>query len=178
MSRKEIEVFKYVKDVNRLLRDGGLLLVSKTEESTPNVMTIGWGFLGTMWAKPVFVVAVRRSRHTYSLMEKSDSFTVCLPSRDMEKVLDTCGTKSGRDMNKIKELGLTSSDGKSVKSHYIEECPVHYECKIVYKDAVMPGQLDEELESIIYPRSDMHVLYYGEIKGVYATEEADEILSI
>ncbi|MES0325661.1 MAG: flavin reductase family protein, partial [Candidatus Bathyarchaeia archaeon] len=88
--RNEVDNFQYVVETNKLMRKGGLLLVSEGEEGKPNAMTIGWGFLGTMWSKTVFIVAVRYSRHTYKLMEESDSFTVCLPSKDMEKALEYC----------------------------------------------------------------------------------------
>lgn len=173
MNRRKIDVFDYVEDVNRLMRDGGLLLVTKKNESDPNAMTIGWGFLGTMWRKPVFVVAVRLSRYTYEVMEDSDSFTVCLPSHKMKNVLEVCGSKSGRDMNKFKELGLTEGESVSIKTPYIEEAPVHFECKIIYKDIVELGKLPREVESEVYPNKNVHMLYYGQVMGVYAVKEAN-----
>ena len=175
MNRRKIDVFDYVEDVNRLMRDGGLLLVTKTDESEPNAMTIGWGFLGTMWRQPVFVVAVRFSRHTYELIEKSDSFTVCLPSHHMKNVLEVCGTKSGRDINKFKELGLTEGESVLIKTPYINEAPVHFECKIIFKNAVELGQLPKDLESEVYPNKNMHMLYYGQVMGVYAVKEAHDL---
>ncbi len=172
--RDKVDCFKYVVETNKLMRDGGLLLVSKDEN--PNAMTIGWGFLGTMWSKPVFVVAVRYSRYTYKLLEGMDSFTVCLPSKDMEDVLTVCGTKSGRDMDKFKELKLTPVDGETVDAPYIEECPVHFECKVVYKDEMAEGRLAEPLQGQMYGTKDWHVLYYGEILGCYEAADVDESL--
>jgi flavin reductase (DIM6/NTAB) family NADH-FMN oxidoreductase RutF len=139
-------------------------------------MTIGWGFLGTMWRKPVFVVAVRHSRHTFKLMEESDSFTVCLPSKEMSEALEVCGTKSGRDMDKFVKFGYTSVKSKTVDAPYIKECPVHYECKIIYKDDLEPGVLPREIEDDVYPSKNMHMLYYGEISGTYAVDTAEKIL--
>ncbi|MBN2336207.1 flavin reductase family protein [Candidatus Bathyarchaeota archaeon] len=159
------------------MRSGGLFLVAKGKDGKPNAMTIGWGFLGTMWSKPVFVVAVRLSRHTHKLLEESDSFTVCLPAKGMEEWLNVCGTKSGRDIDKFSELGMTAAPSKKVKAPNIGECPVHVECEIVYRNEMKPGQLMKAIEDNVYPTKDLHVLYYGEIKGVYAAENAGKNLA-
>jgi flavin reductase (DIM6/NTAB) family NADH-FMN oxidoreductase RutF len=170
--RKNVEIFQYVAETNKLMRKDGILLVAKGKDK-PNTMTIGWGFLGTMWSRPVFVVAVRHSRHTFKLLEASDSFTVCLPAKGMEEALDGCGTKSGRDIDKFKEFNFTAVKGEKVEAPYIKECPVHFECKIIYKDDLLPGVLPKEVEGDVYPSKNMHMLYYGEIKGAYAEEDAD-----
>lgn len=166
--REKVDPFEFVVEANRLMREGGLFLVTAGKDGKPNAMTIGWGLMGTMWRQPFFTVAVRLSRHTYKLLEEGDNFTVCLPSKGMEKALDVCGTKSGRDIDKFKELELTSKQGYAVDAPYIVECPVHYECKVAYKTEVKPGQLDRVLEMDVYPGGDYHVLYFGHIIGVFA----------
>jgi flavin reductase (DIM6/NTAB) family NADH-FMN oxidoreductase RutF len=171
--RDQVNEFKYLAEASRLLRSNGLFLVTQGKKGKPNAMTIGWAFLGTMWRRPVFVVAVRLSRHTHSIIEDSDSFTVCLPGKDMEEWLDFCGTKSGRDVDKFKELGMTAAKGIAVKSPYIEECPVHFECQILYKDEMKPGRLIKAVEEEVYPTKDLHTIYYGEVKGVYEVEDAE-----
>ncbi|TRO51287.1 flavin reductase family protein [Candidatus Bathyarchaeota archaeon] len=158
------------------MRNDGILLVAEGKDKKPNTMTIGWGFLGTMWSKPVFVVAVRHSRHTFKLMEEADSFTVCLPAKGMAEALEVCGTKSGRDMDKLKTYNWKAVKGKKVDAPYIKECPVHFECRIIYKDDLKPGVLPKDIEDGVYPGKNMHMLYYGEIKGVYADEDADKKL--
>jgi flavin reductase (DIM6/NTAB) family NADH-FMN oxidoreductase RutF len=60
-------------------------------------MTIGWGLVGRLWREPVFMVAVRPSRHTFKLIEETDVFTVNVPSDGMDATIDYCGTVSGRD---------------------------------------------------------------------------------
>ncbi len=175
--RKKVDTFRYIVEANKLMRKDGLFLVAQGEEDKrPNTMTIGWGFLGTMWSRPVFVVAVRHSRHTFKHMENSESFTVCLPAKDMEEELEICGTKSGRDMDKFKEMGFTAINGETVGAPYIKECPVHFECKIIYKDDLAPDSLPKELMSDVYSTKDMHKLYYGEVTGVYAVEDSDSRL--
>ncbi|MGD2142357.1 MAG: flavin reductase family protein [Candidatus Bathyarchaeota archaeon] len=150
--------------------------MSKRKGEKPNAMTIGWGLVGTMWRRPFFIVAVRLSRHTYKLLEDSESFTVCLPARGMTKAVEFCGTESGKDFDKFMKLGLTARKGYEVKTPFIEESPIHYECKIAYKTEVKPGQLPDEIEGDVYPGGNYHVLYFGEIQGVYAVDSASSKL--
>jgi flavin reductase (DIM6/NTAB) family NADH-FMN oxidoreductase RutF len=177
MGRDLVKDFEFVNETHRLMRDEGILLVAADKDGKPNAMTIGWGLVGTIWRKPFFTVAVRLSRYTHKLMEESGTFTVCLPAKGMEEILDVCGTKSGRDMDKFKELGLTAKKGLQVDAPYIAECPVHYECRVAYKVELKPGQLIEELEEDAYPKGNYHVLYFGQILGVYASNDAAEKLS-
>jgi len=167
MARKKVDTFEHIDETNQLLREGGLLLVSQGKDEKTNIMTIGWGFLGTIWRKPYFVIAVRQSRYTYKLLEESNSFTVCLPAKGMDKVLEVCGEQSGRDMDKCNSLKLTVEKGLTIDTPFIGECPTHYECEIKYKNVLTPEALDKEIVQEVYPKRDMHVLYYGEVKGAY-----------
>ncbi|MFQ6053206.1 MAG: flavin reductase family protein [Candidatus Bathyarchaeia archaeon] len=172
MTRDKVGPFDFVDETNRLMRGDGLFLVAAGEDGKPNAMTIGWGLVGTMWRQPFFVVAVRLSRYTRGLIEESGEFTVCLPAKGMEKALEVCGNKSGRDIDKFEELSLTASKGIEVDAPYIAECPVHYECRVAFKTQVKPGQLEGALERDVYPRGNYHVLYFGRIMGVYAEKDA------
>ncbi len=176
MAREKVGDFQFGDETHGLMRGGGLYLVAKGKDGPANAMTIGWGLVGTMWRRPFFIVAVRFSRHTYKLLEESDSVTVCLPSKGMAEALDFCGTKSGRDYDKFKELGFTAKKGLQVEAPYIEECPVHYECKIAFKSEVTQGALPREVEDDAYPNKDYHVLYYVHILGVYATKDVKDKL--
>jgi len=173
---EKVENFKYIEETERLLKSGGLLLVAQGEEGPPNAMTIGWGLVGTMWSQPFFTVAVRLSRHTYKLLEESGKFTVCLPNKSMSEALQVCGTKSGRDMDKLKELGLETKQGQVVNAPYIEGSPVVYECDVAFKTQVNKGEVTKEIEDAVYKSGNYHVLYYGWIKGVYAIPEAEKHL--
>ena len=169
----EIDAFKYARKVNANLRGNGLFLVSGGTGARPNVMTIGWGFLGVMWSRPVFVVGVRHSRHTFSLLESSGGFTVCIPARGMEKALDFCGTKSGRDSDKLRELTLTAKIGAKYPAPYIAECPVRFECETIFKTDMAPGQLAGRIEGEMYKTPDFHMLYFGEVKGCFEAPDAE-----
>lgn len=150
-----------------VMRDKGAFLTVKDGDKI-NTMTIGWGNIGYQWKKPIFTVMVRKSRYTYELIENVDEFTVSLPlNKDMKKALGVCGTKSGRDMDKFKECGLTLKESRVVKTPIIGECDMHYECKIIYKQEMDESLLCEKIKDSSYKNGDYHVLYVGEIVDWY-----------
>jgi len=87
----------YVAETYAMLERGGLLLSTSGKGERPNVMTIGWGLVGILWYKPTFAAAVRPTRYTYKLLKESNEFTVNVPNRGMEKIIEYCGNVSGRD---------------------------------------------------------------------------------
>ncbi len=131
-----------------------------------NTMTIGWGLLGFIWQRPVFMVAVRDSRHTFSLMEKAEDFTVTFPSGKMKDALMFCGTKSGRDTDKFKACNLSTASAQQTGSPVIQTAGIHLECRIRFKAPMDPAYLDPALDDL-YPAKDYHTLYFGEIVACY-----------
>ena len=153
------------KTMNNLHKQGAFLTVK--HEEIVNTMTISWGNIGFEWNKPIFTVLVRKSRFTHELIEKTTEFSVSVPlSCNLKQALVLCGTKSGRDIDKIKESGLTLRNGDSITAPSIEGCEMVYECKIVYKQDINPNLLSEEIKNKIYGDDDYHTLYYGEIVKV------------
>jgi flavin reductase (DIM6/NTAB) family NADH-FMN oxidoreductase RutF len=132
-----------------------------------NTMTIGWATIGFVWGKPIMMVAVRLSRHTFTIIDQADDFTVSIPAVDMSDELTFCGTKSGRDYDKFAECNLEVIAGQKVVSPLIKAPGLHYECRIVYKAAMDPAYLDKEYDTAIYPAKDYHTLYFGEIVACY-----------
>lgn len=156
-----------MKDIIPLIEKGAFLSVRANDRS--NTMTIGWGMAGICWRKPVLMVAVRNSRHTFGIMEEALDFTISMPSGNLRDEIFYCGTKSGRDVDKLKECGLSFTDGKKVQSPIIHTSGLHVECRIVYKNAMDPALLASDYHSL-YPESDFHTLYYGEILTCYEVE--------
>ena len=147
----------------------GAFLTVKADDIV-NTMTIGWATIGYIWQRPVFMVAVRDSRYTFTLLEKSDNFTVTIPAGDEQnQAVAYCGTKSGRDFDKFKECNLLPKQARCTESPIIDIPGIHYECKIVYKSAMDNAFLDNGLEKL-YPKKDYHTLYFGEILASYETE--------
>lgn len=158
---------KYVPATYAAMKDIGLLLGSVGSDGKPNLMTIGWGLIGVIWGKPVFVVAVRPVRYTYGLLEESGEFTVNVPSKEMGEACVICGTISGREVDKFKKTGLKWKRGDIVGAPVVEGCPIVYECKVLYKDSTKLQMLPRDLTEKIYPGRDAHTLYYGEILKIH-----------
>jgi len=176
MTRKvKISPTRYLDETVDRLGQCGLLLVSGDRKEA-NVMAIGWGLPGRLWGKPFFMVAVRPSRYTYRLIEDTGDYTVNVPGRGMEEIVDYCGTVSGRDHDKFREKGLKLLPGRKVKSPVIAECVIHYECRVAYRTQVVPEDLPKDVILTCYPRGDFHTLYFGEIVETYADADAKERL--
>jgi len=100
-------------------------------------------------------IGVSPKRYSHNLIAESGEFVVNVPSIDIEKEMHFCGTKSGRDLDKFKETGLTPVPAKKVKSPLIAECFGHLECKVVqshtcgdhtlFVGEVLDSSIDEEV---------------------------------
>lgn len=165
---QELQSMDIAKEAMDIIKKGAFLTVKAGNKI--NTMTIGWATIGHIWLKDVLMVAVRESRHTFSLIEKADNFTVSIPTSDLKKEVMFCGTKSGRDFDKFKECKLKTSISKKVDSPVIDIPGYHFECKIVYKTAMDPKFLDTVYDEKLYSDKDYHTLYFGEIKACYKTE--------
>ena len=177
MLKREIEVFDYAGAIMSALPTG-VLLVTEAEECV-NAMTIGWGTLGIEWGVPIFAIYVRESRFTYELLERSGEFVVSIPYGDqyadkVKKAIGLCGSRSGRDVDKIAKAGLTIVDSDAVQPPAIKEFPLTLECRVVFTQP-QPVNLISSRFKNFYPTdaegyADNHVAYYGEILKSYIIE--------
>jgi len=162
--REEIGTYDAYGETMEQLRAGGLLLVSGKQG---NPMTIGWGTVGVIWSRPIFVVLVRPSRYTFGFIEECGEFSVNVPTDGLKREVALCGSKSGRDVDKIEQCKFTLETGISISVPHIKECPIHYECRVVHKNNVINADLAQEIVQQSYPSGDFHRVYYGQIQGVY-----------
>ncbi|HNY28876.1 MAG TPA: flavin reductase, partial [Candidatus Sumerlaeota bacterium] len=132
-------------------------------------MTIGWAQLGVFWNLDLLTVAVRKSRHTFWLLERAEDFTVSIPWGDCSKALAYCGSHSGRDGDKFAACGLEKRPARRVQSPLVALRGLHYECRTVFKAPMDARYLNAELESL-YPLRDYHTLYFGEVLACYETD--------
>lgn len=169
MPIQKIKFNEHSKEALEQIIRGAFLTVKEGDKV--NTMTIGWGNMGIIWNKPIFMVAVRYSRYTYNLLENSKEFTVSIPiNKDLKKELAYCGRYSGRDVDKFKECNLTMIEGQKVSGPIIGECDLHYECKVVYQQAMEPATISQDIKERYYTNNDYHVLYFGEIVDSYLKE--------
>lgn len=148
--------------MQHLSNKGAFLTVS--DGKITNTMTIAWGYIGFMWAKPCFTTLVRPQRYTFEALKKANSFTVSVPFGTMLEELEICGTKSGRDIDKSKVVSFSPSI--AVESPIVAGCDAYYECKIIYRDALKAELMPAEVTKQMYT-DDFHHLYYGEIVASY-----------
>lgn len=174
--KKQINLWEYAGEI--LEQVGTAALVTAKADGQVNPMTIGWGTLGVQWGKPIFIVFVRQSRHTKTLLDKNGEFTINVPLKgtDRKAALGFCGSKSGRDVDKIKELGLTLEEPEKISVPGIKEFPITLECRVVYKQDQDLRALDEDKCLRYYAPGtandgDYHTAYYGEVLAAYIIED-------
>ena len=165
---KDVDCMHVVEDSIKRINEGAFLTVRSGKAL--NTMTIGWATFGVIWKKPILMVAVRSSRHTFGIIEEAKDFTVTVPTGDMHKEIAYCGSSSGRDVDKFKICSLETTKSRQVASPFIKTAGRHYECRIVYRSAMDPSRFDKDYDSALYPKKDYHTLYFGEIVGCYETD--------
>lgn len=173
--KRAVDAFDYAGQICKAMKKG-ILLTTKVGEKV-NTMTIGWGHIGIEWGKPIFVAYVRESRHTKAMLDENGEFTVNIPLDEGDKkILGYCGSKSGRDTDKIGDLGLTLEAGETVSVPGIKELPLTLECKVIFRHEQDESILPPDLYARYYSSADKdsggdyHTAYYGQILGAYIIE--------
>ena len=129
------------------------VMVSCGDGENKNIITIGWtGIINS--DPPITYISVRKSRHSHHIIEETGEFVINLTTEKLAYATDYCGVKSGRDVDKFKELNLTPETGEKVRCPMITQCPVNLECRVM------------EVKS--YPTHDMFI---AEIVAVHADDE-------
>ena len=100
------------------------------KEGNTNIITIAW--TGTICTNPAMLyISVRPERHSYKMIRESGEFVVNLTTEALAKATDYCGVRSGRDVDKWKEMQLTKGTANELEfAPIIEGCPVNIECKV------------------------------------------------
>ena len=151
-------------NVFSLIGDQWMLITAGTEDKC-NTMTASWGGLGVLWGKPVATVYIRPQRYTLEFVEREDTFTLCFFGEEYRKALALCGSKSGRDVDKVKECGFTVATAEGAP--YFEEADLVLVCKKAYWQDMDPSHfLDGEIDGKWYPQKDYHRIFIGEIETV------------
>ena len=173
--KEKINVSDYAQHIQEALPRGILL---NTMGDKFNAMVIGWGHLGVIWGRRTFVVYVREGRYTKPQLDKTGEFTISIPLEGPDGVINrVCGSLSGRDVDKVKEAGLTLAEPSVIRTPGILEYPITLECRVLYSQELDLDAIPEDIRQRSYPRDvdgsfpmanrDVHTVYVGEIVDAY-----------
>ena len=141
------------------------MLISAGKDSIYNTMTASWGGLGILWNKPVVYIFIRPQRFTFEFIENNTYFSLSFLESKHKDILTFCGTKSGRNVDKIKETGLRPAYTEN-GTIYFEQAKLVLECKKLYYNDIQPENFIEQAIDKNYPQKDYHRMYIGEIVSV------------
>lgn len=165
---KKVSVYDLKYNVFEEFSRNWILLSAKNAEGKVNTMTIGWGSLGNIWGKEAATVYVRQTRYTKEFMDNEEYFTLSL-FEDNKKELGVLGAKSGRDGDKISEVGF--------HVEYVEGQPAFKEskcvlvCRKMYVDDIAMEDMPKEEVDRWYADGNFHTMYIGEIVACYVNEQ-------
>lgn len=145
------------------------MLISAGKENNFNTMTANWGNFGVLWFKNVATIYIRHSRYTLEFTENNDCYTLTFLKDGNQEALNICGSKSGREIDKMHDIGLTPVflDGEPT----FEEAEFVVICKKLYSDNIKKENFmyDDDIERC-YGDNDYHTMYVGEILKVYKND--------
>ena len=145
--------------------DKDWMLITAAKDGRPNSMTASWGSLGILWNKPIAICFVRPQRYTYEFCENADTLSLTFFDEQWRDALKICGRKSGRDIDKAAQCGLTPVfvDGGVT----FEQAEYTIVCRKMASQFFDPaGFVDSSIENN-YANKDYHKMYIGEIIKVY-----------
>lgn len=158
--KKEISARELQGNFIKMLSEDWALLTAGTIDNF-NTMTVSWGGIGELWNKDVGFVFVRPQRYTYEFIENNDYFALSFFGGEYKKELGLCGSKSGRDIDKMDATGFIPIDlGNTVDFEQAKITVVMK--KLAYQDMKPDGFLDESIMKN-YANNDFHRIYVGEI---------------
>ncbi len=167
MAFKEIGAKNIDSNLFKLISDEWALIAAGNEDGF-NMMTASWGFMGEIWGNEYAVALVRPQRYTREFLDDNDTFSLCFLG-DNKEPHKVCGSKSGRDVDKAKETGL--SPVFDCGTVYFKESRLVIICKKTYVSDIKNGEFfDKSIIETVYPEGDFHKIYLGKIEKVLISE--------
>ncbi len=143
---KELEGKQTWRPGNMLYPLPAVMLSCGRPGEKPNIITVAWA--GTICSDPAMVsVSIRPERYSYDIIKETKEFVINLTTKDLVYATDYCGVKSGRDVDKFKDMNLTAMSATKVSCPLIEESPVNIECKV--KEVVKLGSHDMFIADVL-----------------------------
>lgn len=140
------------------------------KEGRNNILTVAWA--GTVCTNPAMVsISVRPERYSYPILKETGEFVINLTTKELTYATDYCGVKSGRDVDKFKEMKLTALPASEVKAPLIAESPVNIECKV--REVIALGSHDMFLADVVAVHADEK---YMDANRKFHLEKAEPIV--
>lgn len=165
---KEIKVSELTNNMFDTIGKEWMLVTAGTEDKF-NMMTASWGGTGILWGKPVAFIFIRPERYTYEFIEKCDRLTLSFLGEEYKDVHKVCGSKSGRDTDKVAATGLKPYITEQGNITY-EQARLMLECRKLYADMIRPEHfMDASLVERWYGESHggFHKMYVLEIEHIW-----------
>jgi flavin reductase (DIM6/NTAB) family NADH-FMN oxidoreductase RutF len=141
------------------------MLITAGDEAKCNTMTASWGGLGELWNKYVSFIFLRPSRYTLKFIKNNDYYSLCFLGEENRKILNYCGSHSGRDDDKIAATGLTPVFNEAAP--YFEEAKLVFICRKMHAQTIDPACfIDPTIDRNCYPQKDYHHMFIGNIVKV------------
>ena len=137
---------QYWKPGNMLYPTPAVMVSCQRKDAKPNIITIAWsGTVNTNTA--MLYISIRKSRYSYDIIKESGEFVVNLVTKELAFAADYCGVRSGREVDKFAEMGLTQLPSRYINAPGIAESPVNIECRV--KDIITLGSHDMFLSEVM-----------------------------
>ena len=140
------------------------MLVTVGDPLSVNTMTASWGGVGILWNKPVTFTFVRPTRHTYTLLERAETYSLSFLPEEHRDALRYCGSHSGRDGDKFAATGLSVVYENGTPC--IEQARLVLICRKLHTADFTPAQFADQTLLSHYKANDFHRQYVGEITDV------------
>ncbi len=153
--RKDVEVMakQFWKPGNLLYPVPAVMVSCGRENETPNIITIAWT-ASICTSPPMVSISIKPQRYSYRIIKDTKEFVINLTTRDLAYAADFCGVKSGKEVDKFKQLKLTPVKSNRIKAPAILESPVNIECKVI------------DIKSL-----GSHDIFMAEVVGIHVDEK-------
>jgi len=167
-SFKEIEARWMAGNLFEMIGDRWMLIAAKKGDKV-NMMTASWGGAGVLWGRPVVFAFIRPQRFTKELVDASEGFSCTFFPPEYKAQLSLCGSKSGRDVDKVEACDFHVLEDGGVP--YFAQADTAILCQKLYHQPLDPaGFIADGIDKDHYPHKDYHHLYVGEIRKLLVKE--------
>jgi flavin reductase (DIM6/NTAB) family NADH-FMN oxidoreductase RutF len=165
---RKIDLKSLDKNVFSAIADQWMLITAGTADRC-NTMTASWGGLGVIWGSPAATCYIRPQRYTKEFVDREEYFTLTFFGEEYRKALQLCGSRSGREVDKVKECGFTVRAAEC-GAPYFEEAELVLVCRKRFAQPMDPANIPQDVKDKFYPEQDYHTLYIGEIVEALAKD--------